>query len=105
MVRLTNEANSSKEISSRIHWELRAETPMRCESEGPRTIAVTPRFRWFHVSAKCVSQGRSATGKVRAGVTLMTNMSSYDGETLRWTFSRWGTAPKRALTTQKYSPS
>ena len=64
MVRSTKDAKSSKEMPSRIHWDLRAETPMRCRSEVERcTIAVTSRFCWFHVSAKSVIHGQVSQGE------------------------------------------
>ena len=43
MVRSTKVAKSSKATRSRIHWELRATTPMRCGSEEPCTVAMTSR--------------------------------------------------------------
>src|ERR1700731_3375057 len=90
MAASTKEAKSSKETPFRIHCDLRATTPTRCGSVEPCTIATTSRSCAFHVSAKCISQGRSVAGKKHAGVTRIINTSPCVGQTSRWTWSRRG---------------
>ena len=48
-MRSAKEANSSKDMLCRIHWDLRTETTMRCGLEEQCTIAGTSRFHWFPV--------------------------------------------------------
>ena len=59
--------------------ETLGEAGLLFDIKDPCTIAVTSRSCRFHVSARCVSQGRSDAGKKHAGATRTSNTSRCPG--------------------------